>query len=205
MTKRLRTRLPWLLLVLSLGILLWGVLPIGMRNIRMDFPMKSDPPIPGELGETRTLLIQYPESIRAGDSGRILVTVEAPPFGARMTPGNLYETYTLLVEASLELPGVPLRPPGTLSSGLLPGAVVEFGWEIAPETGLTVEGRVWLFLTLIAKDTNQRQTYPILARQIEVTAVTFLGMPAPAVRMLGGLGALASLALVYRRRLRRRK
>jgi len=80
---------------------------------------------------------------------------------------------------------------------LRPGEAITFRWSIRANEAGTYQGVVWLRLELVPKNGGQLEERLLLARTIEIKAVTVLGLPADMARFLGGAGLALSSVLGY--------
>lgn len=184
--------------------------PTGSR------PGLTGPLAPGEtpqpaLLEQRLVILEWPLKVREKDSALILLTVAldekgsltatAQSSGGEVEPipvdiPNIYDTHNLVAVARLDMAGVEayreeMREP------LRPGREITFRWSIrANEAGL-YRGVVWLHLELVPKEGGPIERQLLMARTIEVQAVTVFGLSGGLARSLGALGLIASTLLGY--------
>lgn len=163
------------------------------------------------LLERRLLVLNWPKTIRERDSELIVLTIEvdengtitptvsAPGKNGEGTPvdiPNLYDTHTILAVARLDLAGMEAYREN-IREPLMPGKPAVFRWSVrAGEAGI-YRGVVWLHLELVPKSGGPVNETLLMARPIEIQAVTVLGMPGDAARILGGIGIFASTLLGY--------
>ncbi len=161
----------------------------------------SVPAIP----ERRYLVLEFPPKIRAGDSDIVRLTLNMDDAG-NITPTaviegnvvsgevieipNLYETHHVVVEASFDIAGVDVAPPGLSSQTLSPGQSVMFFWSIRPQEVGTYRGTVWLFLRFVDKVSGEESRRAVSAQIVEIDAVNLFGVPAGVVRTVGGVGSV---------------
>lgn len=164
-------------------------------------------PTPGALGqgsppqpmllEQRHLLLEWPKTIRVKDNDGIVLSILMDPMGNLPTASpDLFATHNIMAVARLEMIGVDaygeeIREPMT------PGRPVNFRWSIQANKAGLYRGVVWLRLELVPKNGGPIDEQLLLARPIEVQAVTVLGLPGDLARILGGLGILLSAGLSY--------
>ncbi len=173
-------------------------------------PPRDATPQPALL-ERRLIILEWPLKVREKDSTLILLTIAMDAQGsltatARVTGGevdpiavdvpNIYDTHNIVAVARLDMAGVEayreeMREP------LRPGREVTFRWSIrATEAGL-YRGVVWLHLELVPKEGGTIEQQLLMARNIEVEAVTVFGLSGGLARSLGALGLVASTLLGY--------
>lgn len=174
-------------------------------------PPQAALPAPA-IPETRRLTLEYPPSIRSGDSDIVRLTLEVDTLG-NMTPTaetqgnvvtgqtvqipNLYDTHNVIAEARLDLAGVDVRPSEDVSSPLLPGQSVTFYWSVHPSGSGTFRGTAWLFLRFVDKVTKQESRIPLSAQTIEISSADLLGINGSLARMAGGLGSVVGAVLGF--------
>jgi hypothetical protein len=202
--KKKRMRVMLFLMLVSLGILLWGVMPQALEREGMDLPTTSDPPLPAPLGEARWVTFEYARTIRLGDSGSYRLVVEVSSGAEPLQAGSLYEDYAVFLEARLELPETIINPEGSLMTGMLPGSRLEFSWQVTPQIAGKISGMLWIYLRLSPLGGGDIERLPLLARPFTIEGVTFLGLSVDLMRIIGGAGFVLSFTyfLVIRRRRR---
>ena len=168
--------------------------------------------LPPAIPEVRMLTLEYPPKIRAGDSDVIKLILSIDDNG-NLTPTvstqgntiqgqviqipNLYETHNVLAEARLDMAGVDVRPPDTVSETLLPGQKVTFYWSVLPADVGRFKGTVWFYLHFMPKVSGVESRQALSAQQIEIEATSFLGLRANPARWLGIAGTVVSSVLGF--------
>jgi len=157
--------------------------------------------------ERRLIVVELPKKIRAGDadvlrlslvmdeSGQVTPTAEAVGHAVSGEPveiPNLYDTYNVIVEARLDIAGLEVQPQGAVKQPMQPGVPVVFVWSLSPNHPGNFRGVLWLYLTLIPKAGGPQDQRALLARPVEIRAVTVLGMSAPLARWIGAIGSVFS-------------
>ncbi len=161
-------------------------------------------PMPA-IPERRRVSLEYPPTIRAGDSDVIRLTLEMDDLGG-VTPTaevegnvitgktveipNLYETHNVTAEARLDMAGVEMRPAELISSPLEPGGTVTFYWSVKPQSTGTFKGTAWLLLKFVNKRTGETSERAISAQTVEIRSTNFLGLSAGVARTSGAVGSL---------------
>lgn len=168
------------------------------------------------IPESRRLTLEFPPVMRTGDSTRIRLQLEVDDQG-NITPTavvegnvvtgevieipNLYETHLVVAEARLDMAGMEVQPPGTISEPLTPGKSVTFYWSVRPEDSGRYEGAAWLHLRFIPMtDINgeQESRIPISVQFLEIEAESFLGfLNGGTARGIGALGSLIGSVLGF--------
>ena len=163
----------------------------------------SVPSIP----EQRRLTLEFPPTIRTGDSDNVRLTLEVDELG-NLTPTavvdgnvvtgetieipNLYDTHYIVAEARLDMAGVDVIPSERVSEPLLPGEKATFFWSVRPQETGQYRGTVWLYLRFTPKNGGDSLTRTISAQFIEINATTFMGLKAGPARWLGAIGTFIS-------------
>lgn len=189
--------------------------------IHLPTPTDSRPGFPAQpstnltpepaLLEKRLVILEWPLKIRERDSALILLTISMDEQGnltatAQSSSGsiepvpfdipNIYDTHNIVALARLDLAGLEAYREA-IREPLRPGREVTFRWSIrANESGI-YRGVVWLHLELVSKKDGTTEQQLVMARTIEVEAVTVLGMPGWLARSLGALGLVASTVFGY--------
>ncbi len=177
-----------------------------------DLPAYNEPtPVPSI--KQRSLTLEFPPKIRAGDGDVIRLTLEVDELG-NITPtaeieghevvgeiiefDNLYETHNIIAESRLDMAGMQIVPEQTISEPLLPGESVTFYWSIrAPDEG-EYRGTVWLHLLYIPKAGGAELRRPVSAQTINIKATKFFGIiSADPARKLGAIGTFLGALLGF--------
>ncbi|MCC6147272.1 MAG: hypothetical protein IT308_06855 [Anaerolineaceae bacterium] len=160
--------------------------------------------------ETRTLILEWPESIRTGESGSLLLALageeggfiaptakaEEREFSEKLIAvSSLYETHQLVVEARLDMTGPDISPQGTMSEALAPGQKAQFAWSISPKQPGVYRGVLWLYLNIRPKTGGEIVRRALLARPLEIESGNVLVFSARVVRWAGIVGMLAGAVL----------
>jgi len=159
------------------------------------------------LQEARTLLLEWPPIIRAGDSDIIRLTLEVDDLGNIIPTAemeghavtgetiyipNVYETHNVVAEARLDLAGMQVSPEEMSSQALLPGERAYFFWSVHPDEVGKYRGVVWFFLRFVPLDGGLESERAVAAQDIEIQVVSFLGLQAGPARILGAVGGFLS-------------
>ena len=171
-------------------------------------PELSGPP--PAIPESRRVSLEYPPSMRAGDSDVIRLTLEVDTLG-NLTPTaeiqgnvisgqtveipNLYDSHNVIAEARLDLAGVEVRPAEVTSEPLLPGQSATFYWSVRPVSAGTYRGTAWLFLRFIDKTTKEESRTVVSAQTVQISATNLFGITGNAARTAGGLGSVVGAVL----------
>ena len=167
-----------------------------------DFPAFTPQPA---LNESRRLTLEFPPTIRAGDSDIVRLTLEVDELG-NVTPTaqfdehvvtgeivkipNLYESHHVVAESRFDIAGVEISPADLISIPLAPGQSATFSWSIRPpDTGL-YRGTIWLYLRFVDKLNGEESQITVSAQIVEIEAVNFLGFSGSFARTTGLIGSV---------------
>lgn len=186
-----RTMLAILLAGCSIILLGWSVLPISPSTIGI--PVSLDETmakgLPGKVE------ITWQEQMRLGEPAR--VSLRLPAVEASNLPA------TAQAEARLELSGVDITPGFDLRQTVTPGREVNFTWQVWGAQPGELSGRVWLFWTVTVNGSEER--LPVLARQLALQVVAFLGLPVWVARLIAVAGLLGAAGAAWLRPARGKK
>lgn len=191
-----------------------GVLPTIVPTLP-DTGGGEQEPQPAIL-ESRRLTLEFPPVMRAGDSARIRMQLEVDERG-NLTPTavvegnvvtgevieipNLYETHLVVAEARLDMAGMEVQPPGTISEPLTPGKSVTFYWSVRPEESGRYAGTAWLhlrFIPMTSLNGEQESRIPVSVQFLEIEARSFLGfLNGGTARGVGALGSVIGSVLGF--------
>ncbi len=163
-----------------------------------------------EILEKRRLTLEWPATMRAGDSDDVRLTLELDASGNLVSTAeisghqtsaqvvqipDLFKTHNVMAEARLDLAGVQVVPDTLVSQTLLPGQRVDFHWSVKPEEVGIYRGNVWFYLRFIPINGGAESQRTISAQPIQIRAVDMLGLTGTPARVLGALGTLVGSAL----------
>ncbi|MCS7246682.1 MAG: hypothetical protein NZ840_00370 [Anaerolineales bacterium] len=163
-----------------------------------------------QIPEQRRLVLEYPETVRVGDHGMVLLAFEVDPTrefssppsfqenrvqGGVESPLNLYDTHAIFAEGWLDLDGFEVRPNPLVRSPLRPGREVRFIWDVRSERAGKYRGVVWLHLACRPKGGGEEKRFLLSAQQIEIRALNFLGLSGAAARWIGAVGLVLGFLL----------
>jgi hypothetical protein len=151
--------------------------------------------------------------MRTGDSTRIRLQLEVDDRG-NITPTavvegnvvtgevveipNLYETHNVIAEARLDMAGMEVQPPGTISEPLSKGQSVVFYWSVRPNESGKYEGTAWLHLRFVPKGGGEESRIPVSVQFLEIEARSFLGfLDGSSARGIGALGSVIGSVLGF--------
>lgn len=164
-----------------------------------------------QLLERRLLVLEWPQTMREKDSDLIMLSItmdetalatptlpvpEPNDEGTPVAIPDLYETHNVFAVARLDMVGLEADR-NDMREQLRPGQPVTFYWSVRASEAGRYRGVVWLHVELVPKDGGNTEEILLLARPIEINAVTVLGMPGDLARILGMLGVFASTVIGY--------
>lgn len=186
---------------------------IEVHTVEPAFSAMAETPLPpgtAALNEKREIEVEWPAVMHVGDGDLVRLTITAAQDGT-LTPtavvgGNvaegdpidipdLYDSHTLVATARLDMAGIQVLPQGDISLPMVRGQTVTFLWSLnAPEEG-RYKGTLWLYLNLLPKSGGVGEQRLLLARQMDIEARSFLGLPVITARWLGLVGAVIGAVL----------
>jgi len=173
----------------SLGLFVWGVLPVAPRNRTVSI----------ETGREYQIAIRWPARMRLGDTGRVrlMMSTEAqsgdsdePLLEARGDGSG----QALWIEARLEVIGVDSAPAGELSQPLLPQGQGVFFWSLRPRQAGEFEALIWISLVgpgglaSLGENLASEERRLLSAQRLPIEVNSFFGLTGAAARLLGGVG-----------------
>ena len=157
------------------------------------------------LPEKRLLSIEWPATIRVGDSDIIRLTLETDNRG-QVTPSaevnghqitgqqvsipDLYDLDNIIAEARLDMAGLQVSPDGAVRQTMLPGQTLVFYWSVSPSQAGLYRGVLWVYLDLIPKNGGEMDQRALVAHRIDIQSTTVLGLPAATARWISAGGAV---------------
>lgn len=191
-----------------------------------DFPAFTPQPA---INEARRLTLEFPPTIRAGDSDIVRLTLEVDDLG-NITPTaqfeehvitgkivqipNLYESHHVVAESRFDIAGVEISPAELISIPLAPGQSATFSWSIRPSDVGIYRGTIWLYLRFVDKLNGEESRTTVSAQIVEIEAVNFFGLSGSFARTTGLIGSIVGTVIgfpflediikyLYRRRARK--
>jgi hypothetical protein len=184
-------------------------LPVEAMPLPATLAANSAAPMPA-MPETRRLTLEFPGSIRVGDSDVVRLTLEVDDRG-NLTPTaevqgntvkgqtvqipNVYETQDVYAEARLDLAGPVVKPPDLQSEAIAQGQAATFYWSVQPLSAGTFRGTVWFYLRFVDKASHHESTRTVSAQPIQIAGADLLGLSGNLARSAGGIGAVVGAVL----------
>ena len=164
------------------------------------------------IPESRRLTLEYPPSIRVGDSDVIRLTFGVDTLG-NVTPTaevqgnivsrkivqipNIYDTHNIFAEARLDIAGLNVQPPDIQSESLTQGQSVTLYWSVQPTSAGTFRGTVWFYLRFVNKVSGAESQQTVSAQPIQIDATNFFGFSGGVARIAGGIGSIIGAVLGF--------
>ena len=164
------------------------------------------------LPERRRLTLEFPPTVRAGDSELVRLTLEVDDLGdliptaqigGNVVTGqvveipNLYETHNVIAETRFDIAGMEIKPTDTVSEPLLPGSSVTFYWSIRPPEAGVYQGTIWVHLRFVDKSNGEESRKAISAQILEIEAVNFMGLSGNLARTTGVVGSVVGTVIGF--------
>lgn len=157
------------------------------------------------IHEARMLTLEFPPTMRAGDSDIVRLTLEVDDLG-NVTPTaqfedhvvtgeivqipNLYESHHVIAESRFDIAGVEIRPTELISIPLAEGQSATFSWSIRPPEVGVFRGTIWLYLRFVDKLNSEESQITVSAQIVEIEAVNLLGLSGSFARTTGLVGSV---------------
>ncbi|MDQ3007507.1 MAG: hypothetical protein M3R47_19245 [Chloroflexota bacterium] len=164
------------------------------------------------INESRRLTLEFPPTIRAGDSDIVRLTLEVDDLG-NITPtaqfeGNvvtgeviqfpdLYESHHVIAESRFDIAGVEIRPADLINIPVAKGQTATFSWSIRPPDVGVYRGTIWLYLRFVDKLNGEESRLTVSAQIVEMEAVNFIGLSGSAARTAGFIGSIVGTVIGF--------
>ena len=160
------------------------------------------------LPEKRNLSILFPPNIRSGEVGIARLTLGVADLGnaasaaengsAEGESSKFYDTHYVIVETRFDLPGMEIRPSDLISAPIEKGQTPVFYWTLHPHKTGIYTGTVWLYLRTVDKISGQARRETVSVQNVEIEAVSLLGLTVNQTRLIGIAGTVIGLVLSLR-------
>jgi len=163
--------------------------------------------------ESRAVEIDYPLTLRVGDSEVIRLALVIADDGTYLTPTaesggrvargapaeipNLYNTHTITATARLDSVGLTIDRPGDWEQPLLPGDNVVWRWTIAADEAGRQKANVIIRLRFIPKEGGDIRERELWARTLTIESTTVFGLPGPLATAFGAVGSVLGTVLGF--------
>jgi hypothetical protein len=192
-----------LILLASLGLVLWAGVPAGRLEQSLVFSEQYLAQV-GFIEQERAVLVahhpgrftlSWPKVMRIGEASRITLAVEIEPSASTEISG----TPDLALEAQVDLPGVEHDPAGRVRTLLGQGGTTHFSWQVDPTQAGYYQGTAWLYPVFLAADGTQlpgSSSLAISAQGMVMRVVSLAGLSTTQCLALGVCGGAAGLLLM---------
>ncbi len=207
MLRKVRRALALVLFSLSIWMIVWAALPNRHMTVeqnitpdRMTLPAGVEGERPASI-PARQLRLEWPSSMRIGEEEQIRLSFtqkeDQPGPGGQTKYQDAYAAYNLMADSRYEVAGMRVEPAAQTRESMPAGKPVELIWKISSNNVSTYDGQVWLSLRYLPLDGSPAVEVPIYAREVSIRTSSLFGMNESVATLLGGIGILASVALVY--------
>ncbi len=192
-------------LLISLGLFGWCNWPLPHGHQSLIFsPQNLENLQPGVTipdflrDEQRTLVIDYPATIRQGQTGWIKLQWAVKQNSVDVIPDDVSPA-NVLVDARLDLLGIRQTPGESIDAPLIPGRTLLVQWQIYPEQAGVFTGSVLSALDLspFANNTTDPQAsenfIPVAIQDIQIKVIDLVGLGIDEVTW----AAAASLVIAF--------
>ena len=157
------------------------------------------------INESRRLTLEFPPTIRAGDSDIVRLILEVddlgnitptPQFDGNVITGkivqipNLYNSHHVIAESRFDIAGMEIRPAELVSVPLGPGQSATFSWSIRPPEVGVYRGTIWLYLRFVDKRNGEESRITVSAQIVQIEAVNLFGLSGSFARTTGLIGSV---------------
>jgi len=205
MLKTIRGVVSIIVLILSIGMLAWALVPARRQTLVQVIAPVTVSEVDGSLKTVLVIqdyqaVLEWPDSLRIGETGKITLTFEPVPAQAnsKESPSSSISVYTsnnLMAESNFEVAGLQVNPANPRLESLLEGKTVKPKWQVGAQQPGTYQGNVWLSLQILPLSGGAPSNIPIFIHEVNVHATSFLGLSGPLTRTLGGIGIAFSVIL----------
>ena len=214
----------FIILLLSLIILLWGVWPQVSETLTVPFEVPDAENPSTQLASTSTnalmndrrddavLTLSWPTWVRVGDSGLIQLKIaEVREMGGVLDRGKNQPPVmgelaasgeeNSLIEGRLEISGMLAIPFGEIYEPYQPGGRAAFFWNVQPEQVGIFDGFLWLHLSRFIDGNSLSDPMLndgrslITAQRIQIQTVDLFGLDGPTARLIGVIGIALGILL----------
>lgn len=207
------------LLLIGGMMLVWTVIPekreVAIANLSpdaMQLKIEGQADTPAILNNRR-IELAWPSTLRIGDSYTMEMNFEprkdVPPSSAQQQGFlDIYGNYNVMAEARFEVAGLRVEPANPIRESMPSGQGLKFKWKIIADKSGIYDGTVWLSLRFLPLDGSPPSQEPVHVQSIRMQATSLLGMSAPMIRLVGGVGVVLGTAFLLADRIvgvRRRK
>ena len=181
-----------------------------LRNAGV-MPFFSTPFISRDMNDSR-LILEWPSTIRAGDTNLIDLTFEIGGNDAINLTRELNDQtvesgpeedleangkYNIVAAARLEMHGVQFSPPEMIYQPLHEMQQITIHWNLRPQEDGDYRGLVWFYLQFVSQEDGAITERTISAQPIEIHVISLWGLKTGTVRAGGLVGIFLGAILIW--------
>lgn len=158
----------------------------------------------GEGQLSRKMVLTIPKEVWLGSESSVQMDLEVTDQTNLLPDDKKAPANNQVIEGRLDLPSVAVDPDGSISTPLTANTVVHFSWRIIPLYEGEYSGNFWLYLNDIPVSNGEMMRRALLAHEVNIKVISFLGIPyiylvwGSGVGMILSLVSLALLRFLYR-------
>jgi len=208
MLKKLRHIISLGLLLFSGIFLVWASLP-SKRQVVSKVITPSEMQLPfldqtetQSILENRQVKLDWPNSMRIGEEGVITLTFEQVQEDTLYPSqqdqfADIYDNYNIMAEGRYEVAGISIDPANPIQESMPSGQSMRYRWQISAAQAGSYIGRIWLSLRYLPINGDPAVQVPIFVQEVEIHMTSLLGLSGAMARLVGGVGVLLSVLLVF--------
>ena len=201
MIKLIRWTIGALLVLVSILMVLWGVLPNEMATIRTYVNLHG---LENVTDGSRIAYLFYPTKVKVGCSEKIKLNIfanqEKNEVGENKIQNLDEDAYPKdgdnILETRLVISGFTITPYNTYQQLIDQDTPLRFEWVINTAQKGSYDGTVWIYK--ISKDPKKgtKQKQVLAAQRVKIKALQALGLNCFQARVIGVIGFFLGLALI---------
>lgn len=198
--RNVRRSLGFVIIILSTLILSWSLwqAPENIRLVMLpEIASQSGDDESPTILDARQLRILWPAKMPIGSVRQILVVLKpVNRAGFELNQQFSDDIQSRMVEARLEIPGIPVTPGGSVQQSLEVAGPLEFHWNIEPVRSGAYLGTLWLHLVDSSSQPGTAEERQLLSAQtLEIRAVSFWGLNTYLAQVIGIIGIISGVVL----------
>lgn len=154
----------------------------------------------GEGQLSRKMVLTIPKEVWLGSESSVQMDLEVADQANLLPDDKKAPANNQVIEGRLDLPGVVVDPDGSISTPLTANTPVRFSWRIISLYAGEYSGNFWLYLNDIPVSNGEMMRRALLAHEVNIKVISFLGIPYIYLVWGSGVGMILSLvSLVFLR------
>jgi hypothetical protein len=197
-----------LLLMISISMIVWAALPNQHQNVVQSVsPAEMQISQPGQGNGRlstpgRQVELQWPQRMRIGEDEAITLVfkpvVTDPGLPSQTVDyTNVYSSYNLMAEAQYDVAGISVTPANPTRKSMPDGQSVKFTWKVNTDQIGSYDGTVWLYLRFLPLTGGPASQVPIYIHEFKIQTSSLFGLSESRAYLLGGVGVVLALVVVY--------